>query len=58
MLEIPFINERKQAAKDQAYGALLGNNLYYSECCEVLEDLLQHFRELDDKCKPKKPTSL
>jgi hypothetical protein len=42
---------RKRKAKNQCYGALLGNNLYHHESCEVLKDLLIIFQELDDRIK-------
>lgn len=41
--------ERKRKAKIGAYAALLGNNLYHYESCEVLKDLLVIFQEMDDK---------
>ena len=42
--------ERKTKAKNEVYGCLLGNNLHYNECCEVLKDLVIHFDFLDKKC--------
>ncbi len=44
--EIPS-TKRKREARNAVYGALMGNNLYYHECCQVLEELLEHFQDLD-----------
>ena len=36
--------KRKTKARQEAFGALLSNNLYYDECREVLKDLLEEFQ--------------
>jgi hypothetical protein len=55
-LTIPAI--RKHKAKNAAYGALLSNNLYFDECCEILEDLLVYFRRLRDQGEIKEKDTL
>lgn len=46
-----LVIERKEKAKREVYGTLLGHNLYHHESCEVLEDLLKDFRVLAYRCR-------